>query len=329
QVVEASKVPRARKARTPSVRSAPSNSSSISSSDAEPGSPRREPHARQAVVIESQGAGKVMQRPDGTVVWEPEQERTPQLSRGGGLHPSELLSLAGAALGGVSMVVGAIATTNAMRDGPYGHPACLTSRQLTAAVAHSVTCFVAGTTAGMVLGPLLAARAVASVLVRPAMVGLLVHGGIKCVRNWRSGVAGLLRKLQSADPARVMEALRAIIAAAGRSPKFAREFNSEAHAEAVGALHNALRGCPDNQRALAALPSASEVLRGALGGYGPCWHPAKGDLHALLNVLARLQGVQEAGGFVVIQSQAAAAAGAGPSTPAAASPSAATTAAKA
>lgn len=59
--------------------------------------------------------------------------------------------------------------------------------------------------------------------------------------------------------------------------------------EAVTALHNLLRGCPDNQRALAALPAASEVLRGALAGYGPCWHPAKGDLHALLNVLARLQ----------------------------------------
>ncbi len=59
--------------------------------------------------------------------------------------------------------------------------------------------------------------------------------------------------------------------------------------EAVTALHNLLRGCPDNQRSLAALPAASEVLRGALAGYGPCWHPAKGDLHALLNVLARLQ----------------------------------------
>ena len=50
-----------------------------------------------------------------------------------------------------------------------------------------------------------------------------------------------------------------------------------------------LRGCPDNQRLLASLPAASEVLRAALAGYGPCWAPAKADLHALLIVLARLQ----------------------------------------
>ncbi len=86
------------------------------------------------------------------------------------------------------------------------------------------------------------------------------------------------------------------------------EPRSETQSEAIAALHSCLRGCPDNQRTLAALPNASEVLRGALGGYGPCWHTAKGDLHALLNVLARLQGVQEAGGFVVVQSQVAAAA---------------------
>lgn len=41
-----------------------------------------------------------------------------------------------------------------------------------------------------------------------------------------TGVSGLIRKLASADPGKVMEALRAIIAAAKRgSPRFAREFN--------------------------------------------------------------------------------------------------------
>ncbi len=43
------------------------------------------------------------------------------------------------------------------------------------------------------------------------------------------------------------------------------EPRSEASAEALAALHNALRGCPDNQRALAALPAASEVRGAGLG----------------------------------------------------------------
>lgn len=79
------------------------------------------------------------------------------------------------------------------------------------------------------------------------------------------------------------------------------ETKGELQARAVAALHNTLRGCPDNQRALAALPCASDVLRAALDGFGPCWLPAKADLHALLNVLARMTGAQESSGFVVIQ----------------------------
>lgn len=55
----------------------------------------------------------------------------------------------------------------------------------------------------------------------------------------------------------------------------------------MAALHSLLRGSPDNARSLALLPSASDVLRAALAGLGPCWAPAKADLHALLNVLAR------------------------------------------
>lgn len=43
--------------------------------------------------------------------------------------------------------------------------------------------------------------------------------------TYPEGVMGLLRKLQSTDPSRVLEALRAIIAAARRNPRFAREFN--------------------------------------------------------------------------------------------------------
>ncbi|KAG2440792.1 hypothetical protein HXX76_003648 [Chlamydomonas incerta] len=533
--VEASKQPRGRRVpRSPSLSSA--------SSDVEPGSPCpvAQPQAiqpRQSVVIDHPGATRVLQKPDGTIVFEAADSDGGAAggaghgSGGRSGYPAGHLARDLAAASGVLLMAGASAAgliaarehSAAAAAGAY----CLTTRQLSGAVAHAVTAYVAGTATGLVVGPLLAARAVAGVLLRPALVGLVVTAGIRKLGNWRCGVAGLIRKLASADPAKVMEALRAIIAAAKRgSPRFAREFNrlkgmeallqrlslalpdcallhmlaqalaelckdqecrdslvaaggvprlvallqhpdpavsgcglaalsrladhslaveaireaggltrlveltaaasdavvqhttaaalaaagtappppsapataaasapgsvssaasvagsvtsgsssgssssaassimpaataaagaydrrsmllpavkllqalsldpaskaaigaaggvsilldvvgrsaprSEAQGEAIGALHNSLRGCPENQRLLASLPAASEVLRGALAGYGPCWAPAKADLHALLNVLARLQGVQEAGGFVVVQSQVAAAA---------------------
>lgn len=39
------------------------------------------------------------------------------------------------------------------------------------------------------------------------------------------GVSGLIRKLLSGEQSKIIEALRAIIAAAAKNPKFAREFN--------------------------------------------------------------------------------------------------------
>ncbi|KAG2442045.1 hypothetical protein HYH02_009836 [Chlamydomonas schloesseri] len=540
--VEASKQARGRRvSRSPSLSSA--------SSDVEPGSPCpvAQPQAiqpRQAVVIDHPGATRVLQKPDGTIVFEAADSHDGGAAGGAGGpggrlggHPAGHLVRDLAAASGVLLVAGASAAgliaarehSAAAAAGSY----CLTTKQLSGAVAHAVTAYVAGTATGLVVGPLLAARAVAGVLLRPALVGLLVTTGIRKLGAWRCGVAGLVRQLASSDPAKVLAALRAIIAAAKRgSPRFAREFNrlkgmeallqrlslalpdcallhmiaqalaelckdqecrdalvsaggvprlvallqhpdpavsgcglaalscladhslaveaireaggltrlveltaaasdalvqhttaaalaaagaappppppppaaagstsaasgpssissaasvagsvssgsssgsgsgsgsivpaamggatagaydrrpmllpavkllqalsldpvskaaigaaggvstlldvvarsaprSEAQGEAIGALHNSLRGCPDNQRLLASLPAASEVLRAALAGYGPCWAPAKADLHALLNVLARLQGVQEAGGFVVVQSQVAAAA---------------------
>ncbi|PNW80763.1 hypothetical protein CHLRE_07g328800v5 [Chlamydomonas reinhardtii] len=541
---EVSKQPRGRRvSRSPSLSSA--------SSDVEPGSPcpvaQPQPiQPRQSVVIDHPGATRVLQKPDGTIVFEA-AESDGGAAGGGAAHGSCRVGHPGAhlvrdlaAAGGVLLMAGASAAgliaarehSAAAAAGSY----CLTTKQLSGVVAHAVSAYVAGTATGLVVGPLLAARAVAGVLLRPALVGLVVATGIRKLGSWRCGVSGLIRKLASADPGKVMEALRAIIAAAKRgSPRFAREFNrlkgmeallqrlslalpdcallhmiaqalaelckdqecrdslvaaggvprlvgllqhpdpavsgcglaalsrladhslaveaireaggltrlveltaaasdavvqhsaaaalaaagaappppqaaaaaapvgatatfsggpgsvspaasvaggaagsssnssngsaassmvpaaatataggydrramllpavkllqalsldpaskaaigaaggvsilldvvarsaprSEAQGEAIGALHNSLRGCPDNQRLLASLPAASEVLRAALAGYGPCWAPAKADLHALLNVLARLQGVQEAGGFVVVQSQVAAAA---------------------
>lgn len=433
----------------------------------------------------------MVHKPDGTVVWEPSPESSPADGHG-------RFSIGDAIVKGITAMVlmsGAVGLmtvsthTEAALNSPS--PYCMTVKELTSVVAGTVTAWIAGTAAGVVLGPLVAARTVAGVLLRPALVTAAVVGAAGQLRKWRSGVSGLIRKLLSGEQSKIIEALRAIIAAAAKNPKFAREFNrlagievllqrlaaalpdcawlhlvaqalaellkdqgcketlvaaggvpqlvvllqhpnpvvsgqglqalarladhalaqeaireaggltrlvqltadavaatappttaavglaaavaagpsgavpaavvrpaspgafdrrgtllpavqllqalsldpaskaaigeaggvsvlldvvsssaprSAAQSEAVTALHNLLRGCPDNQRALAALPAASEVLRGALAGYGPCWHPAKGDLHALLNVLARLQGVQEAGGFVVVQSQAAAAA---------------------
>ncbi|GLC42143.1 hypothetical protein PLESTF_001127800 [Pleodorina starrii] len=535
--LEQSKIQRLRKASRSTSQCLSSVSTSANSSDAEgPTSPGRGPRleavqARHAVVIDHQGAGKVVHKPDGTVVWEPAPEcadgagghRGGSGGRGGNLR-DEMLKVLGTtflALSCGSGVVGFMATHVAAEAA--GAPCCLTTKELAEGISRYVAGSVAGLATGMVLGPLLAVRNVAGALVRPAVVGLLLHQGVSRIARWRSGVAGLLRKLQSGDPSRVMEALRAIIAAARRNPRFAREFNklkgielllqrlaaampdcpmlhliaqalaelcrdsecrdslvaaggvprlvallrnhnpvvsghalaalaaladhalaveairetggltrlveltaaavpsppppppastttaagssaaaasglqggggpaalnvgnltapgaatataataaaatvpmpvlatasgvydrraallpavkllqalsldpankaaigaaggipalldvvarseprSETQVAAIVALHSCLRGCPDNQRTLAALPAASEVLRGALGGFGPCWQPAKGDLHAVLNVLARLQGVQEASGFVVVQSQAAAAAG--------------------
>lgn len=83
-------------------------------------------------------------------------------------------------------------------------------------------------------------------------------------------------------------------------------FCSQLQLEAVVALHNVLRGSPDNQRTLAGIPTAGEILRGVLSMCGPSWYPAKSDLHALLNVLARLHGTQEASGFIVVAPASAA-----------------------
>ncbi|KAG2496723.1 hypothetical protein HYH03_005136 [Edaphochlamys debaryana] len=461
--------------------------SSLSSGERKPLMPQQ----RHAVVIDHQGAGKVVHKPDGTVVWEPAPESADGAGRRGPAGPLDLvkqaLAVSGAVVVASSAAAGMLAVhhhVGAATRNPYNVQR-LTTRQLTTAVAHTVTAYVAGTATGMVVGPLLAVRTVGGALLRPLLLGVALQQGVTRLARWRSGVAGMVRRLQSPDPARVLAALRDIIAAAKKlSPRFAKEFHrlagveallqrlslalpdcpllhlivqalaelckdddcrdamvaaggvprlvallghpspavsrpaltalgtltdhtlgleaireagglaplvsitaaavapppglasaaasdapsssaaaalappppvsadkrstlrpavkllqalsldpasklaigdaggvaallevisrseprSEAAADAVAALHNCLRGCPDNQRALAALPHASEVLRAALAGCGPCWAPAKGDLHALLNVLARLQGVQEAGGFVVIQSQVAAAA---------------------
>ncbi|GLI64357.1 hypothetical protein VaNZ11_007598 [Volvox africanus] len=493
-------------------------SSSTASSDAEAGPcpPGRgakpgSPHARHAVVIDHQGAaGKVVHKPDGTVIWEP----APECDDVGGRRNKEWLDAAmlgvgtmllymGYLSGGLGVIQGIEAVEVATRAARPNH---LTTRVVTEIMYRNVAGCFAGVITGLVMGPVLAARSVAGALARPALVGFLLHQGVTRITRWRSGVSGLLRKLQSRDSSKVLEALRAIIAALRRNPRFAREFDklkgvevllqrlaammpdcpilhliaqalaelckdqecraslvaaggvprlvallqnpnpvvsgfglsalarladnplaveairdsgglnrlveltaaavpamsssaivvtnpmvmgkdqsgavtavqqtssaavltaqpsvipvpvlptaggaydrravllpavkllqalsldpaskaaigvaggipalldvvarseprSETQSEAIAALHSSLRGCPDNQRTLAALPQASEVLRAALAGYGPCWHVAKGDLHAMLNVLARLQGVQEAGGFVVVQSQVAA-----------------------
>lgn len=442
--------------------------SSVGGSDTQP----------RQVVIDHQGAGKVVHKPDGTVVWEP----APAVIHGGPAHrtPSEgaimVATFAGMLLTAGSMYLGFdVAGTEI--ENARKKDTCLSTRQLTKIVGNTVAATMAGMISGMTLGPVLAVRSVAGVLLRPALVGFAVHQGFGLIKRWRAGVVGIIRKLQSADMGKVLEALRSIIASASRNPRFANEFNrlagvevllqrlsemlpdspllhmlahaleellkasqdartslvaaggvprlvallshtnpvisghalgalscvaddalaqdaireaggasrlvqllatsvaaeaaaaapgssssalavassgsssfdrasnvlpavkllqvlsldpigkaaigeaggvpvllqvvSQAEArspvqvEAVVALHNVLRGSADNQRSLATVPSASEILRGALSGFGPCWHPSKAELHSMLNVLARLQGAQEAGGFVVIQSQVA------------------------
>ncbi len=62
------------------------------------------------------------------------------------------------------------------------------------------------------------------------------------------GVSGLIRKLQSGEQSKILEALRAIIAAAAKNPKFAREFNRWAAGVGVGAGEASCRGVGLQQR---------------------------------------------------------------------------------
>ncbi|GIL52113.1 hypothetical protein Vafri_8045 [Volvox africanus] len=495
---EQTSIPRNLKTSRSTSQSLSSVSSSTASSDAEAGPclPGRgaklsSPHARHAVVIDHQGAaGKVVHKPDGTVIWEP----APECDDGDGTRNNVFRDSAIVGVGflflGMSTISGMVGMCQGLQAveeaTSAAKPNHMTTRVITEIISRHVAGCFAGVVTGMVMGPVLAARSVAGALARPALVGFLLHQGVTRIARWRSGVSGLLRKLQSRDTSKVLEALRAIIAALRRNPRFAREFDklkgvevllqrlaavmpdcpilhliaqalaelckdqecraslvaaggvprlvallqnpnpvvsgfglsalarladnplaveairdsggltrlveltaaavpaistavtnlmvmgkdqsgaltavqqtgsaavvtaqpsmipvpvlptaggaydrravllpavkllqalsldpaskaaigaaggipalldvvarseprSETQSEAIAALHSSLRGCSDNQRTLAALPQASEVLRAALAGYGPCWHTAKGDLHSMLNVLARLQ----------------------------------------
>lgn len=62
---------------------------------------------------------------------------------------------------------------------------------------------------------------------------------------------------------------------------------SQLQVYAASALHNAVRGNHENAEELAHLPESHDSLARVLGQYGPstCWHPAKVDLTALVNVI--------------------------------------------
>lgn len=442
------------------------------------GEPTASADHRARVVIDHQGQGKVISKPDGTVVWEPAGDRA--VAKAQNNHsPREHMVMYAMVLPLVGAMVGVGATVSEMAHA-RNLGMCLTNRQLTTVVANTVGSCLAGTIVGCVMGPLQAAHALTGVLIRPAILALGVHGGVAWLRRHRTGVVALIKKLQSGDLAKQLEALRSIISQAMKSADFSREFNkfagielllkqlsdvfpdspllhllvmalgelikdndckeslvaaggvprlvsllshpnatvceraltvlvrladhplaqdaireagglprlvemaatplgpaaaaahmlhssaagggsavpaspaavaaagcmplsavsllaslaldpankaaigavngvqcllevvrtaparSQLQLEAVVALHNVLRGSPENQRMLAAIPSAGEVLRGVLSMCGPSWYPAKSDLHALLNVLARLHGTQEASGFIVVAPASAA-----------------------
>lgn len=190
--------------------------------------------ARQ-VVVDHQGAGRIVHRPDGSIVWEALPERS-------GQSPNMLHQIGRAALScaevavhvtlAVGGITGVISTVQHVEKA-YDHNMCLTSRQLTQNVANTVAGAVAGTLTGVVLGPVHVARALGVRLVRPVLLAAAVTHGLQWLSRHRAGVADILKKLQSGVLSQQLEALRAVIMRAAQSAAFRREFHKLAGVEVL------------------------------------------------------------------------------------------------
>lgn len=207
--------------------------------------------ASHSVVIEQQGMGKVVHKPDGTVVWEPAANEgavvPPEHHQRHNLRQSmsDALCIGGISLGVMGMATGFLVATAEIQDAQKRRRA-LTTRQLTTTVANCVTATIAGTVTGTILGPLAAGRAVGAVLARPALLLIAGHWGVSRLLRMQRGVEPLLAKLASGDTSKILEALRHILAQAIRgNVRFAKEFHRLAGMEhLLSLLADALPDCP-------------------------------------------------------------------------------------
>ncbi|GAX74086.1 hypothetical protein CEUSTIGMA_g1536.t1 [Chlamydomonas eustigma] len=178
-------------------------------------------------VVDQQGSGRVVHKPDGTIVWEPLLTRgSPSLPGKGGVTAGRLSNALETAGWAVLAVSGVVASTSTIQQVHQAHRLGIpiTSSQLTSAVAHTVASTLAGMITGTILGPVRAVTTVAAFMVRPVLGGLVLHQGVMWARRSLMGVMGLIRKLQSGNCMVQLEAVGAIITRALSSDKFRQEF---------------------------------------------------------------------------------------------------------
>lgn len=93
--------------------------------------------------------------------------------------------------------------------------------------------FVTGVLTGAVVAPVTAVVGVARLAVRPALAGLAVHGVVRWIARHHIGAAAILKKLQSGDLSRQLEALRQLIARLDASAPFCNQFKRLAGVEVL------------------------------------------------------------------------------------------------
>eukprot|EP00195_Chlamydomonas_chlamydogama_P007839 CAMPEP_0202892162 /NCGR_PEP_ID=MMETSP1392-20130828/1958_1 /ASSEMBLY_ACC=CAM_ASM_000868 /TAXON_ID=225041 /ORGANISM="Chlamydomonas chlamydogama, Strain SAG 11-48b" /LENGTH=551 /DNA_ID=CAMNT_0049576045 /DNA_START=219 /DNA_END=1874 /DNA_ORIENTATION=+ len=250
--------------------------------------------------MDQQGNGRVIHRPDGSIIWEPlPDSSTP------GSQPPNVKRGALSALDMAAQVTLAVAGATALLSSvqhvekAYERNSALSCGQLTRIVTQSVTATVAGALTGSVLGPIHAVGCIARTLVRPALAGVLLHRGVVWVMKRTAGVAALLRALQSGDFVKQLEALRTIIARATRSEAFRKEFGSFSGIEMIiRMLTDALGHAAHAAAVPGLLPPGSEA--GAAAAGSPLLLLLIQALEALLRSNENKDATVNAGGVAVL-----------------------------
>ncbi|KAG1672845.1 hypothetical protein FOA52_004649 [Chlamydomonas sp. UWO 241] len=190
-------------------------------------------------VLDQQGSGRVTHQPDGSIVWEPLADGAEHTSSGSGgrlmsgLSLSErtrrrLLGLAEIA-GAVSIAMGgavAAAATLVHVDRAYKNGTSLTTSQLSAAVANTVSSAFAGLVGGLLLGPVRGVTQLVRASAKSVLAGLLIHRAATALRSRVGGARAAARGLRAREPGALMRTLASIVARALASEQFRRDFES-------------------------------------------------------------------------------------------------------
>eukprot|EP00798_Chlamydomonas_sp_ICE-L_P004102 gene4102-14203_t len=140
-------------------------------------------------------------------------------------HPRPFLKTMGA----IAMCAGAIAvmsTAVARMDAADKNGEKVSAKSLSMTVAQVVSCTMAGTLTGSVLGPLQAVRMVGAVAARPLLAAFVVHRGVRVLKGRCRGTSGCIKKLQSGDVSQQIVAVRHVQTQANRGEKFKKEFDN-------------------------------------------------------------------------------------------------------